>query len=104
MSRAFEQAVNRVLKSLKGIELRSWDDIVLSSLNPTNPAEELKKLAQIANCYQLFVGKYRGATIEERQEAYQVLRIAFDGGLFPQRSYLNREQFGCLLDLHLDYM
>ena len=104
MSRAFEQAVNRVLKSLKGIELRSWDDIVLSSLNPTNPAEELFKLAQIAKCYQLFVGKYRGASTEERQEAYQILRIAFDGGVFPIRHHLNREQFGDLLDLHLDQL
>lgn len=104
MNREFQQAVNHVLKHLKGVESRSWDEIVLNSLNPTNPVEELKKLARIAKCYQLFVGKYSGASIEERQEAYQILHIAFDGGVFPMRSYLSREQFGYLLDLHLDHM
>jgi len=93
----------RALKVLKEVERREWYAILLDSANPISEGSETVKLVKVAAAYKVFSAKYPMASIDLKREAYRILRVAFDGGLFPHRKHLSKVQFGELLDLHLHY-
>ena len=91
-----------MLKVLREVEGRDWDSILLSSANPVDRMGLLMTLREVARCYRHFVLTYPEASQQVKEEAYICLRIAFDGGRFPMRKHLSKEQFGMILDCHLE--
>ncbi len=92
----------RALKVLKEVEGRDWYAILLDSSNPIDEGGETMKLIRVSFAYKRFLDLNPDTIFEVRQEAYKILRVAFDGRHFPPRKYLSKAQFGQLLDLHLE--
>lgn len=78
--------------------------ILLDSANPIDEGGEAVKIIKVAVAYKRFLNMNPDVKFEAKEEAYKMLRIAFDGRHFPRRRNLSKEQFGQLLDLHLDLM
>lgn len=94
----------RALKVLKEVEERDWYAILLDSSNPIDEGGEAVKIIKVAAAYKQFLSLNPDAKHDTKEEAYKILRVAFDGRHFPPRRHLTKAQFGQLLDLHLHYM
>ncbi len=95
-------SLHRALKVLKEVEKRDWYAILLDSPNTIDEGGEAVKLIRVAAAFKIFLELNHETIFDVRQEAYKILRVAFDGRHFPPRKYLSKAQFGQLLDLHLE--
>ena len=93
--------MTKALKTLREVESRVWDRILLSSVDPINEGGEALKLIKIAACYKDFTREFADANIDTKLEAYAVLRAAYDNRKFPTRKHVSKAQFERLLDMQL---
>jgi len=102
MHKQLQQHISKAQKALGEVEQRSWHGILLSSINPIDESGEALKLLKIASGFQQFTREFAETNYDAKQEAYAVLRAAYDNRSFPQRRYLSKLQFARLLVLHLE--
>jgi hypothetical protein len=99
----FDQNIAAALRTLREVERRDWHAILLASANPVDEGGEAMKLVKIAAGYQQFVREFPNVNYDTKtkQEAYAILRAAFENQHFPPRQHVSKAQFGRLLDMHL---
>jgi hypothetical protein len=101
--KVLDQQIGKALRLLREVEQRPWYSILLDG-NVTDERGEAQKLIDLAACYQQFLRQYPYCSLGEKAEAYAILKAGFANALFPSRKHLSRDQFGLLLDLHLETM
>jgi hypothetical protein len=99
--KVLDQQIGKALRLLREVEQRPWYLILLDG-NVTDELGEAQRIISLAACYQQFLRQYPHCSLGEKAEAHAILKAAFVNALFPSRQHLSKNQFGMLLDLHLE--